>query len=105
MSQKIEQECCGKNCGEKNGLKLGMGWNRYHTNKNEMITNQLFCVDCFYIYTSENCKSCDELLPYTELKFAEGGAFGNSTNNSKQFFCKKCFDEIIKIDYDPDEWK
>ena len=101
----MEKECCGKHCGEKTGLKKGMGWNRYYITEKEMIKEQLFCQDCYENYTKEHCNSCNELLEYSELKYKIGGVYGNSINPCNQFFCKKCIIDLSKIDYDEDEWR
>ena len=56
-------ECCGKHCDETEGLKLGMGWNRWHLSVTDMITEQLWCENCYKDYVgNEDCrtKPCSE---------------------------------------------
>ena len=98
--------CCGKHCDETEGLKLGMGWYRHHLSIAEMITEQLWCEECFKENTGHECKGCSEYYPYTEMTYKEGGAFGNALYCYDQFFCKSCIDNINSIFlYDPDEWE
>ncbi len=97
--------CCGKNCDETKGLKLGMGWNLYHFTTADMITEQLWCENCANEYMGHACKGCREYHPYTEMTYQEGGAFGDACYCYDQFFCKLCVDTIKSIDYDPDEYK
>jgi len=97
-------ECCGKHCDETEGLKLGMGWNRWHLSVTDMITEQLWCVNCYKDYVGNECKSCCEYYPYTEMTYHEGGAFGDDPWSSAMFFCKSCVDNINSIDYNPDEY-
>ena len=97
-------ECCGKHCDETEGLKLGMGWNRWHLSVTDMITEQLWCENCYKDYVGNECKSCCEYYPYTEMTYHEGGAFGDDPWSSAMFFCKSCVDNINSIDYNPDEY-
>jgi hypothetical protein len=97
-----KDECCGKHCDETNGLKLGKGYNRYHYNDEDMITEQLFCEICFEDYTTDTCRACSEKLPFSEMEYREGGDFGESDYCYNQFFCKGCIKDInsrSRVDY------
>ena len=97
-------ECCGKYCDETTGLKLGMGWYKYHSSVADMITEQLWCENCYTDNTGHECKGCSEYFPYTEMTYKEGGGFGEACYCYDQFFCKSCVASISSIDYDPDEY-
>lgn len=97
--------CCGKYCEETKGLKLGMGWYRHHSSVCDMITEQLFCENCFDEFTGHECKGCSEYYPYSQMTYKEGGAFGEALYCYDQFFCKSCVDDIESILYDTDEYK
>lgn len=101
----IPMECCGKHCDETNGLKLGMGWYRYHLSVADMIQSQLWCEYCYTNNTGHKCKECSEYYPYTEMTYQEGGAFGKACYGYDQYFCKRCVVNIKSIDYNPDEYK
>lgn len=96
--------CCGKHCEETNGLKLAMGFNRYHSSVADMITAQLWCEDCYTLNVGNECKGCSEYFPYTEMTYKEGGGFGEVCYCYDQFFCKSCVASISSIDYDPYEY-
>jgi hypothetical protein len=96
--------CCGKHCDETEGLKLGMGWNRWHSSVKDMITEQLWCENCYKDCVGSECKSCSEYFPYTEMTYKEGGGFGEACYCYDQFFCKSCVASISSIDYDLDEY-
>jgi len=97
-------ECCGKHCDETEGLKLGMGWNRWHSSVTDMITEQLWCENCYKDCVGNECKSCCEYYPYTEMTYHEGGAFGEALYCYDQYFCKSCVEYYNAIDYNPDEY-
>jgi hypothetical protein len=101
--EEAEPECCGKHCDETEGLKLGMGWNRWHSSVKDMITDQLWCENCYKDCVGRECKSCSEYYPYTEMTYHKGGAFGEPCMDLAMFFCKSCVDKINSIDYYPDE--
>ena len=98
-------ECCGKHCDETNGLILGLGLYRYHSSVADMITEQLWCEDCYTWNTGHECKGCNEYHSYTEMTYKEGGGFGEALYYYDQYFCKECVDDINSIDYNPDEYK
>jgi hypothetical protein len=98
---KEKDECCGKNCDETNGLKLGMGWNRFYSSVADMIQSQLWCEYCYTDNTGRDCKGCSEYYPYTEMTYKVGDAFGEACYCYDQYFCKMCVDDINSIDYDP----
>jgi hypothetical protein len=101
-----EDECCnGKNCDEKKGLNMGMGWNRYYSTKDDMLTEQMFCGNCYDNYVYSNCKSCGEKYPYTEMEYKNGGAFGKATYEYTNYFCEDCVNNINSVDYDPAEYR
>jgi hypothetical protein len=102
--EEAESECCGKHCDETEGLKLGMGWNRWHSSVKDMITDQLWCENCYKDCVGRECKSCSEYYPYTEMTYHKGGAFGEPCMDLAMFFCKSCVDKINSIDYNPDEY-
>jgi len=99
------KECCGKHCDETIGLKLGMGWNRYHFSVADMIQSQLWCEYCYATNTGHNCKGCSEYYTYTEMTYQDGGAFGEACYCYDQYFCKVCVANIKSINYNPDEYK
>lgn len=97
LQEEEEGECCGKHCDETNNLKLAMGWNRYHLNEDEMITEQLFCEDCIEEYTTSKCKGCSETYKYTEMKYRNGGNFGEALYGHNDFYCIPCITQINSI--------
>ena len=99
-----EKECCGKHCCETKGLKIGKGWNRYHLNIEEMITEQLWCEYCYEKNTTQKCKGCWEVSPYTDMEYKEGGNFGEAVCCYDQYYCKPCIVSINKIPYIEGEW-
>lgn len=103
--QDVKPECCGKHCDETKGLKLGMGWNRWHSSVTNMITEQLWCENCYKDCVGNECKGCSEYYSYTEMTYKEGGAFGEALYCYDQYFCKSCITHINSVDYDPDEYK
>ena len=92
--QEYTPVCCGKHCSETDGLKLGFGWNKYNLSKSEMITEQLYCEECYLEYTHSNCKACGNKYLYTEMKYKDGDGFGESLYGHNDFFCKDCVQDI-----------
>lgn len=98
-------ECSAKHCDCTEGLILAMGWNRYYTDKNDMITSQLFCKDCIDEYTKNPCKGCSNMTLYSEMQFKTGGAFEDESYYEWQnYFCKECIADIDSRDYNPSEY-
>jgi hypothetical protein len=65
-------------------LELGMGWNRYHSCKEDMVAEMLFCSDCYDEYTLRPCKKCGETCEIANMKcFEEDPGWDD-------FYCPHC---------------
>jgi len=88
--------CCGKYCEENINLKKGMGWNKWHLRVETMITEQIYCPDCYDQYTSHKCMGCTVVHNYTDMDYKEGGIFGEPLYGYDQFYCKPCVSSLEK---------
>lgn len=101
-------KCYGKHCDETEGLKKGIGWNRYN-NCPDLITEPYFkefdyCEYCYNECCNDwECCMCKEKMMAKDLQVKRGGPFGDGIC-WEQVFCQSCIISIKATGATGDEW-